>query len=91
MKKQILVFVFLILVLMSTVLIAQQRGPQVPPATGAMLDIANKLAEAVNKQDAAALQKMVAPDAVYLDEDGHAPPIMAWITRITMGTRAPLS
>src|SRR5687768_6299612 len=88
MKKQILVFVFLILVLMSTVLIAQQRGPQVPPATGAMLDIANKLAEAVNKQDAAALQKMVAPDAVYLDEDGHAPPIMAWITRITMGTPA---
>lgn len=57
--------------------------PQVPPATGAMLDIANQLAEAINKQDAGALQKMMAEDAVYLDEDGHAPAVSRWITRIT--------
>lgn len=57
--------------------------PQVPPATGAMLDLANQLADAINKQDAAALQKMMADDAVYLDEDGHAPAVSRWITRLT--------
>ena len=86
MKKLIVMSVVLALVLMCTVLTAQQRG--VPPATGAMLDVANKLADAINKQDAAALQKMVAPDAVYLDEDGHALPVMAWISKLTMGTPA---
>jgi len=57
--------------------------PQVPPATGAMLDLANQLADAINKQDAAALQKLMADDAVYLDEDGHAPPVPRWIARLT--------
>ena len=57
--------------------------PQVPPATGAMLDLANQLADAINKQDATALQKMMADDAVYLDEDGHAPAVSRWITRLT--------
>jgi ketosteroid isomerase-like protein len=64
----------------------QRGGPPVPPATGPMLDVANAIAAAINKQDAAALQKMVAPDAVYLDEDGHAPPVARWITALTTGT-----
>jgi ketosteroid isomerase-like protein len=62
---------------------ARPPRPQVPPATGAMLDIANQLADAINKQDAAALQKMMADDAVYLDEDGHAPAVSRWITALT--------
>ena len=57
--------------------------PQTPPATGAMLDLANQLADAINRQDAAALTKMMADDAVYLDEDGHAPAPARWIARIT--------
>jgi ketosteroid isomerase-like protein len=57
--------------------------PQVPPATGAMLDLANQLADNINKQDGPALQKMMADDAVYLDEDGHAPAVSRWITRLT--------
>lgn len=57
--------------------------PQTPPATGAMLDLANALADAINKQDAAALQKMMADDAVYLDEDGHAPSVARWIGALT--------
>lgn len=90
MKKLIVISVFLALTLMCTVLLAQRGGgpPPVPAASGPMLEVANKLADAINKQDAAALQKMVAPDAVYLDEDGHAPPVMAWINRLTMGTPA---
>jgi ketosteroid isomerase-like protein len=53
-----------------------------------MLDIANKIAEAINKQDAATLQKMLAPDCVYLDEDGHAPAVQRWVTALTTGTPA---
>ena len=60
--------------------------PQVPPASGPMLDIANKIAEAINKQDAATLTKMLAPDCVYLDEDGHAPGVARWVTVLTSGT-----
>jgi ketosteroid isomerase-like protein len=86
MKRLIAISVFLMVVLMSTALVAQRGGP--PAATGPMLDFANKLVEAINKQDAAALQKMLAPDAVYLDEDGHAPPPAAWIMRLTTGTPA---
>jgi ketosteroid isomerase-like protein len=62
------------------------RGPQIPPASGPMLDLANALVEAINKQDAATLQKMLAPDAVYLDEDGHAPAAAAWINKLATGT-----
>ena len=53
-----------------------------------MLDIANQLVEAINKQDAATLQKMLASDAVFLDEDGHAPPALNWIAKLTTGTPA---
>ncbi len=63
-------------------------APPVPAATGPMLDVANKISDAVNKQDAAALTKLLADGAVYLDEDGHAPPISRWVTQLTTGTPA---
>ncbi len=80
-------FILATVTLMSTALLAQ-RGAPVPAATGPMLELANKIADAINKQDAAALQKMLAPDAIYLDEDGHAPPPAAWVTKLTTGTPA---
>jgi ketosteroid isomerase-like protein len=64
------------------------RGGSPAAASGPMLDLAAKVAEAINKQDASALQKLVAPDAVYLDEDGHALPVPVWITKLTTGTPA---
>ena len=98
MKKVTIAFMVLVFATVCAVLIAQQppaagarggmRGPQTPPATGPMLDVANKLVEAINKQDAATLQKMLAPDAVYLDEDGHAPAAQRWIDKLTTGTPA---
>jgi len=48
-----------------------------------MLDLANSLADAINRQDAEALQGMLAADAVYLDEDGHAPAVTRWISKLT--------
>jgi ketosteroid isomerase-like protein len=99
MKKLTFLFVVFVLAMMCAVLVAQQppasgvrgggmRGMQVPPASGPMLDIANKLVDAINKQDTATLQKMLASDAVFLDEDGHAPPALNWIAKLTAGTPA---
>src|SRR4051812_16054079 len=94
MKRMILVSVGLAFLMTCIPLLAQQApaaaGGQrgVPAATGPMLDVANKISDAINKQDAATLQKMLAPDAVYLDEDGHAPPVQAWIGKLTGGTPA---
>lgn len=96
MKKATFILTLLVLVVLGAVLFAQQppaggrgggmRGPRTPPASGPMLDLANKLVDAINKQDTATLQKMLAADAVYLDEDGHAPPAQAWIRKLATGT-----
>lgn len=59
--------------------------PQVPPAPAPLMDVANKIADSINKQDAASITKMLAPDCVYLDEDGHAPPVARWVTNLTSG------
>src|SRR6266550_987493 len=89
MKRLIVMSVFLTVVIMSAVLLAQRGGPPpVAAAPGPMLDAANKVVDAVNKKDAAALQKMVTADAVYLDEDGHGLPVMTWINKLTMGAAA---
>ena len=64
------------------------RGAAAPAAPAPLQAFADTLAAAVNKQDAAALTKMLAMDALYLDEDGHAIPATVWATRITTGTPA---
>jgi hypothetical protein len=64
------------------------RGAPAPAAPAPLQAFADTLAAAVNKQDAAALTKMLAMDALYLDEDGHAIPATVWVMRITTGTPA---
>jgi ketosteroid isomerase-like protein len=96
MKKATLVLAMLVLAVLCGVLFAQQppaggkgggmRGPRTPPASGPMLDLANQLVDAVNKQDTATLEKMLAPDAVFLDEDGHAPSAQNWIKKLATAT-----
>jgi ketosteroid isomerase-like protein len=86
MKRLIVMSVSLIILIMNTGLIAQRGGPPpLPPAPPPLLEAANKIVAAINKKDAAALQSMAAPDAIYLDEDGHALPVMVWINKLTMG------
>ena len=53
-----------------------------PPLTGPVGDMVNMIIAAINNQDAAYLQKVVAPDAVWLDEDGHMLPANIWINRL---------
>jgi ketosteroid isomerase-like protein len=62
------------------------RGAAAPAAPAALQTFADNLAAAINKQDAAALTKMLAMDALYLDEDGHAIPAPVWVMRLTTGT-----
>jgi hypothetical protein len=59
------------------------RGTPAPPATGPFADMVTKFTDAINKQDAAALQKMVTAMPVLIDEDGHFDPISQWITKLT--------
>ena len=58
------------------------RGPAAPPLTGPVADEVNMIISALNNQDAAYLQKVVAMDAVWLDEDGHMLPAGVWINRL---------
>src|SRR5262252_6179885 len=59
------------------------RGTPAPPATGPIADLVQQFVDAVNKQDAATLQKLVTADAVLVDEDGHFDPIGMWIRFLT--------
>ena len=56
--------------------------PQMPPLTGPVADTVNMIVSALNNQDAAYLQKVVAPDAIWLDEDGHMLPAGIWVNRL---------
>jgi len=58
-------------------------GAPAAPATGPIADMVAKFTDAINKQDAAALQKMVTADATLIDEDGHFDPIGQWIMKLT--------
>ena len=65
MKRLSVISAFLLVAIMSGPLIAQRGGPPpVSAAPGPMLDAANKIVDAINKKDAAALQKMATPDCV---------------------------
>ncbi len=94
MKKISVIFMTFVLAIGCTSLFGQQMGGRrrhmrmgVPPASGEMLNIANQLVKAINDQDGAAIQKLLAPDAVYLDEDGHAPPARFWVRKLTSGKK----
>ena len=73
------------LVMLTSTSVFAQRGAPPPPVPQQMQDAANRIVTLVNAQDAAGLEAMTAEGALYLDEDGHAPPVTAWIGRITGG------
>lgn len=56
--------------------------PPAPTLTGPVADLVNSFVTAINNQDAAAIQKSVAPDAIWADEDGHFLPAGIWINRL---------
>ena len=59
-----------------------------PPATasGTLVDVVNAIVAAFNKQDKAYFQKIIAPDTVWFDEDGHHFNAMVWMDRMLSAT-----
>lgn len=97
MKRSILVIIIAVVALTGSALAqAPERGqggggrgggrgrglPPTPQLTGPVADMVNMIVAALNNQDAAYLQKVVAPDAIWLDEDGHALPAGIWVNRL---------
>lgn len=60
-----------------------QRGAPMPPTPQAMQDVANRIVQMVNSQNADGLTAMTAEGALYLDEDGHGIPASVWINKLT--------
>jgi ketosteroid isomerase-like protein len=85
MKKLILV---LVLMATSSQAFAQRPNIFAPPATasGPIADLVNSIVMAFNNHDTAYLQKIIAPDAVWLDEDGHHLIGMVWMQRLMAAT-----
>src|SRR5215831_4860398 len=86
MKRSILV-IGMIAVMIGTAA-GQARGgrPNIfapdPVAAGPIADVVKTVVTAFNNRDAAYFQKAIAPDAVWLDEDGHHLLATVWITRL---------
>ena len=56
--------------------------PPAPTLTGPVADMVNMIVTAINAQDSAYLQKVVASDAIWADEDGHFLPAGIWVNRL---------
>jgi hypothetical protein len=89
MKKSILAMLLAIIVLASVELApAQAPGgrPNIfaPPAaaSGPIAELVNSVVTAFNNRDIPYFQKRIAPDAVWLDEDGHHLLAMVWMNRL---------
>ena len=60
-------------------------APPVTPA-GPLVGVVSALVTAFNNQDRGYFQKMIAPDAVWFDEDGHHMAAAVWMNRILSAT-----
>ncbi len=82
MKRSILLFMLII----SVVITASAQRPNIfaPPATatGPIADFVQSIVKAFNNRDTAFFQKAIAPDTVWLDEDGHHLLGTVWIQRL---------
>jgi hypothetical protein len=86
--KNSIVVLGLIIVASVVGLAGQARGGGggifAPPATpsGPLVEVVNGIVTAFNKHDTAYFQKIIAPDAIWLDEDGHTLQAVVWMNRL---------
>jgi len=59
-----------------------------PTASAPIADVVNAIVTAFNNRDTAYFHKVIAPDAVWLDEDGHHLQATVWMNRL-MGANPP--
>src|SRR5438094_9670355 len=85
MKRSFLIFI--ITLTMTATAFAQRGGglPPPPALTGPVADLVQGIINAINKQDTAYIQKIVAPDAIWADEDGHILPARFFIGKLMQG------
>ena len=83
-KRSIFVSALIALTLGGTA--SAQRGGSIfaPPAApaGPLVDVVNSMVKAFNNHDTGYFQKMIAPDAIWLDEDGHTLQATVWMNRL---------
>ena len=86
MKRSILFFVMATTMLAGITLGQGARNlPPRPTLTGPVADLVNAIVNAINKQDAAFINKVVGPNATWADEDGHIFPASFFINKLMMG------
>jgi ketosteroid isomerase-like protein len=88
-----LILVLALMALSVTAADAQGRGGRgggifAPPSSpsGPIADVVNSIVTAFNNRDAAYFQKVIAPDAVWFDEDGHQLLATVWLNRLMTAT-----
>ena len=88
MKRSIFVIALTMIALLGTILAQAPAGgrPNIfappPTATGPVADAVKNMVTAFNNRDIPSLQKLLAPNAVWLDEDGHHLIGMVWMNRL---------
>ena len=86
MKKSILVFVVAMMVFTGMANAQGARNlPPRPTLTGPVADLLNAIVVAINKQDKAFIDKVVAPNATWADEDVHIFPASFFINKLMQG------
>ena len=86
MKRSILVFVVATTMLAGIALAQGARNlPPRPTLTGPVADLVNEIVNAINKQDRAYIERVVAPNATWADEDGHIFPATFFINKLMQG------
>src|SRR3989442_4067040 len=100
MKRSILLFAVVSAAIVTTALAQAPAGGQgrggrpnifapEAQATGPIADFVRSMVTAFNNRDTAFFQKTVAPDSVWLDEDGHHLLGAVWINRLLSANPPP--
>lgn len=86
MKRLILLFGIVITILAGTTFAQGIRNlPPRPTLTGPIADLVNAIVNAINKQDKAFIDKILAPNATWADEDGHIFPATFFTNKLMQG------
>src|ERR1043166_7363158 len=86
MKGSILVFGITMMMLAETAFTQGARNlPPRPTLTGPVADLVNQIINAINKQDKTFVEKLLAPNATWADEDGHIFPATFFTNKLMQG------
>ena len=86
MRRSILIFVVAMAMLGGNALAQGARNlPPRPTLTGPIADLVTAIINAINQQDKAFVEKVLAPNATWADEDGHIFPATFFTNKLMQG------